>query len=83
MLRLSSGCSKGPEDFLQRVVGSNNNSWWYSVWQRSWFMYDWEERGREALRHGNLWISGSWGGMGGASCLHKTLGQQLLGTRMH
>jgi hypothetical protein len=26
-------------------------------------------------------ISG-WGGGGGASCLHKTLGQQLLGTRM-
>jgi hypothetical protein len=37
--------------------GSNKNSWWYSVWQRSWFMYDWEE----APRHGNLWMGGGGG----------------------
>ena len=35
--------SRRQQDFRQRVVGSNNNSWWYSVWQRSWIMYDWEE----------------------------------------
>jgi hypothetical protein len=42
-------------------------------------MYDWEG-GPSPWKSLDIWLMG--GGGGGASCLHKTLGQQLLGTRM-
>jgi hypothetical protein len=56
MLRLSSGRSRGPEDFRQRVLGTVTITAGGTVCSRGLgsCMTGRSERGREAPRHGNL-----------------------------